>query len=470
MCDSFVALGNATKDGSVIFGKNSDRHPNEAHEIVLIPRAAHPKGSQVPCTYISVPQVRQTNAVLLSKPFWIWGAEMGANEHGVVIGNEAVFTKVPYDKEPGLIGMDFIRLALERASTAREALDVMIDLLENYGQGGNAMFLHKLFYHNGFLITDTEEAWVFETAGKHWAAERVRDVRTISNLISIGASWDRASVELVSHAIEKGWCKNPEDFNFSDCYSDFIYTNFAAGKHRSCRIRDLLQAQIGDIDLPFAMQLLRDHGPTADDDWLPGKGITGAEVCMHASFGPVRSSQTTGSMVSHLSSKGHTHWMTGTAAPCTSVFKPVWFDSGLPQLGSVPSGTYDTATVWWRHENLHRELLRDFATRIMVIGSEQKELESSFIGKAQELMSEPAEIRAKFTWECFEEVHQIEAVWLKAIFNMPVKHHRPVLDRIAWRGFDHQAKRTFIPQDNLIMDKPEVRKSYKRRSRDAIMD
>ncbi len=108
MCDTFVALKNATADGSVIFGKNSDRDPNEAQELVLIPHAVHPEGSEVQCTYISIPQVRETHAVLLSKPFWIWGAEMGANEHGVVIGNEAVFTKVPYDKEPGLIGMDFL--------------------------------------------------------------------------------------------------------------------------------------------------------------------------------------------------------------------------------------------------------------------------------------------------------------------------------------------------------------------------
>lgn len=39
---------------------------------------------------------------------------MGANEHGVTIGNEAVFTKVPYDKQPGLIGTDFLRLTCRR--------------------------------------------------------------------------------------------------------------------------------------------------------------------------------------------------------------------------------------------------------------------------------------------------------------------------------------------------------------------
>ena len=62
---------------------------------------------------------------------------MGANEHGVAIGNEAVFTKVPYDKGPALLGMDLLRLALERAATARQALDVITGLLVEHGQGGN---------------------------------------------------------------------------------------------------------------------------------------------------------------------------------------------------------------------------------------------------------------------------------------------------------------------------------------------
>lgn len=158
MCDTLVALGNSTKDGSVIFAKNSDRDPNEAHELVSVPRTKHAEGSMVRCTYVEIPQVPETYAVLLAKPFWIWGAEMGANEHGVVIGNEAVFTKIPAGKEPGLIGMDYLRLALERAATAREALTVITQLLEKYGQSGNCGFAHKFYYHNSFLIGQRGQA------------------------------------------------------------------------------------------------------------------------------------------------------------------------------------------------------------------------------------------------------------------------------------------------------------------------
>ncbi len=210
MCDTIVALGNSTLDGNVIFGKNSDREPNEAQQMILIPAANHVPGEEVHCTYIDVPQVERTHAVLLSKPFWMWGAEMGTNEFGVTIGNEAVFTRTPYGKDPGLIGMDMLRLALERAQNADQALRIVIDLLEKYGQGGNCGFAHKLYYHNSFLICDPEKAWVLETSGKDWAAEKVEAVRSISNAITIGNHWDMASATLVSNAMENGWCKDPD--------------------------------------------------------------------------------------------------------------------------------------------------------------------------------------------------------------------------------------------------------------------
>ena len=441
MCDTFVALSNATKDGSVIFGKNSDREPNEAHELLVIPHAKHAPNAEIACTYVTIPQVPETNAVLLAKPFWIWGAEMGANEHGVVIGNEAVFTKVPYDKQPGLIGMDFLRLALERASTSDEALEEIITLLEIYGQGGNCGMAHSFYYHNSFLIADPGSAWVLETAGKHWAAEKVRDIRTISNVITIGSTWDRASDELITHAIAKGWCQDEDSFDFGRCYSDLIYTEFGAGRYRACRTKDLLQEQMGEIDVPFAMRVLRDHGFDADEDWQPGKSLLGAEVCMHASFGPIRGSQTTGSMVSHLTNEGDTHWITGTAAPCTSIFKPVWIDAGLPESEPSPSGTYDQSTRWWRHENLHREVLRDYAARMALLEEQQASLEDAFLRDAAALVAEPRQKRQAFSKSCFDAADQAELMAVDQLQDRPIEKNRPLLHRLAWQRFDKQAQR-----------------------------
>ena len=68
MCDNIVALGKATADGSVIFGKNSDRDPNEAQPLSWVPAQDHAPGSELRCTWRSIPQVDHTHAVLLSRP------------------------------------------------------------------------------------------------------------------------------------------------------------------------------------------------------------------------------------------------------------------------------------------------------------------------------------------------------------------------------------------------------------------
>ena len=137
MCDTLVAF---TPQG-MIFGKNSDRDPNEVQNLIQVPAQDHPRGETVKCTYIEIPQVSHTNGVLLSQPCWMWGAEIGVNEFGVAIGNEALFTKVaPRKENKYLLGMDLLRLGLERGKSAREALDVIISLLEQFGQGGNCGF------------------------------------------------------------------------------------------------------------------------------------------------------------------------------------------------------------------------------------------------------------------------------------------------------------------------------------------
>jgi secernin len=442
MCDTLVASGNVTADGVTILGKNSDREPNEAHHLLRIPATRHAPGSRVKCTYLEIPQVEQTYAVLLAKPFWIWGAEMGANEHGVAIGNEAVFTRVPYDKRPGLIGMDLVRLALERGRTAREALDVITGLLAQYGQSGNCGFQHATFYHNSSLIADPHSAWVLETAGPHWAAEQVRDIRSISNGLTIGAQWDLASPDLVKYAVGQGWCKGRDDFHFARCYSDFLYTRFSRCGERQCRTTNALAAHRGtrSVTVETVMRALRDHGPAAGADWTPVRGLTSLNVCAHAGFGPIRATQTTGSMVSHLTQERQTHFVTGTAAPCTGLFKPVWLDSDLPDTGPTPSGTYDQATLFWRHEALHRAALRDYAARIVQYQSEHEALEHGFIEGALACRDASSAERAAYSARCFAQADAAGASWLERVTAQPVTSRPGLLYTTAWRGFNRAAQ------------------------------
>lgn len=440
MCDTVVATSEVTADGVTVFGKNTDREPNEAHQVILVPARDYPPESQVRVTYIEIPQVEHTYAVLLAKPFWIWGAEMGANEHGVTIGNEAVFTKIPYVKKDSLIGMDLLRLGLERGSTAYQALMVITDLLAAYGQGGNCGFEHPLYYHNSFILADPREAWVLETAGPHWAAKKIKGIYTISNGLTLQNEWDLASPDLVSFAVEKGWCKSREDFDFARCYSDLIYTQFSKCRLRCQRSNDLLFAVRGKITVQTVMATLRDHGQRISEPasgvWNPDFGLTGATVCMHAGFGPVRGSQTVGSMVSHLHPENPTHFLTATAAPCTSLFKPVWMDTGLPDLGADLTGVYDFANLFWRHERLHRATLQDYRNRIQLYHAEREELEREFVCQALELADKTTQQRVEFTEQCFVQADQAEERWLERIERQQPADRSGWLYQLAWKRFN----------------------------------
>lgn len=438
MCDTLVALGQYTANGDVLFAKNSDREPNEAHHILYVPAARHVLGDQVNCTYLTIPQVEETYAVLLAKPFWIWGAEMGTNEYGVTIGNEAVFTKVGYSKAPGMIGMDFLRLALERSRTAESALHTMIQLLEVYGQSGNCGFAHKLYYDNSYIIADTKEAWVLETAGRQWAAQKVQNVRSISNHLTIEDDWDLASDDLVPYAKDRGWYKKGEKFSFRRCYSDFLYSKFADGKRRQACTTEALMGKMGSLTAADMMHFLRSHGEGEATPYRIDQGVTGSVVCMHAGLGPVRGSQTVGSMVSELRSDSlSTHWVTGTAAPCTGIFKPLWLDA-VPEFGKIPEGKFDSRSMFWQHEQLHREVLWAYDDRLAVYEDDRNQLESGFITKSVELLQADAIQRKAFSNQCLSESRAATEAWLARVRKVPAaKLH--AYHKLAWKKFNRQA-------------------------------
>jgi secernin len=135
-CDTLVALGSETRSGHTLFAKNSDRPSTECQPLQLVPARRHPPGATVPCTRLDIPEVSETLAVLGSRPWWIWGFEHGVNEAGVAIGNEALHTRET-PAETGLLGMDLLRLGLERGRTADDAKRVITDLL-----GRPRRFLH----------------------------------------------------------------------------------------------------------------------------------------------------------------------------------------------------------------------------------------------------------------------------------------------------------------------------------------
>ncbi len=452
MCDTMAASGMATATGFTMFAKNSDRERNEAQFLEMLPAQEYGRGAVVRCTYVAIPQAARTHAVMLSRPFWIWGAEMGANEHGVVIGNEAVHPRALPQRRETLIGMDLLRLGLERGATAAQAVDVITGLLEQHGQGGSCGHMARRYYDNSFIIADATEVYVLETIGRRWAVERAGPTRAISNTYTIGADITAGSPDLEAYARAEGWWKGNRPFDFAAAVTNPDNPGLSGARGRCARATELLARQMGPgggkVDTAKMMSNLRDHGAAAEDnpDFHPQQ-IDGVTICMHAADG-TRRGQSVAGLVSDLrprddGNSGAVHWVTGTSAPCTSVFKPVFIDAGLPPQGKRPGDRADPTTLWWRHETLHRAMVQgDYAVAMTWFRPERDALEAEFRTRVEAVIALPGadgtKARRRVAEACWKDAAAAEAKWTARASGLTCSSIRPSFKR-AWGRFDKLA-------------------------------
>ncbi len=376
-CDTVVALGNSTKSGHVVFAKNSDRPLTEPQPLVTIDAADHPSGSKVRCTYIEIDQVEHTYRVLGSRPFWLWGFEHGVNEHSVVIGNEAVWSKEPVEIVPGLLGMDLVRLGLERGKTAYEAMHVIIGLLERHGQGGNAAYDREHRYHNSFLIADKNEAWILDTVKRMWVARRIEDVAGISNCYSTEEHWDEASDHMRDYAYEKGWAKPGQPFNFAQAYGALdLEHRFAHSRY--ARLNKLLREGKGKIDAGYMKAILRDHyeGELIAPRWNPADGLH-VSICMHA-IDPSAGKTAASAVVEFNDLPFDFVWWNSFSNPCTSIFTPIYLTGTLPKGYSTADAKFCENSLWWKMERLNYAVEANYPKFIDYVKEVRVELEEVF--------------------------------------------------------------------------------------------
>lgn len=299
MCDCLVALPCATDGTGTLFAKNSDRPPAERQLVHWSPpRRDH---DTVVVTHIAVAAHRtHTLGCVLSRPAWGWGAEHGVNEAGVAIGNTTVYTRLdPRGAPVGLTGMDLVRLALERATTAAAAVSVITELLVLHGQGGSghdpAAGPDARPYWNSFLVADCKSAFVLDTSGAQWASEPVSDVRAISNRTSIPAfdAVHRHPRQPVDRLVDPRWQASQR------VLADRPVTVEALQRH------------------------LRSHDSCGDPGW---------SVCMHVDG--VES--TTASMIALLSEGADPVLWALTGSPCSREYRSFTFsEAALLDLSDV---------------------------------------------------------------------------------------------------------------------------------------
>lgn len=222
-CTNFLITKGATVDGSTMITYAADSHTLYG-ELYFQPAQDYPAGSTRKIyewdtgTYLGeIPQPAHTYSVIGNM-----------NEFQLAIGETTFGGRAELHHQPGAI-MDYgslIYVALQRAKTAREAIQVMTDLVAEFG-----------YYSEGesFSIADPNEAWILELIGKGegekgavWVAVRIPD-----GYISGHANQARITTfplndkdkclyaqDVISFAREKGWYNGTEkEFSFSDVYA-----------------------------------------------------------------------------------------------------------------------------------------------------------------------------------------------------------------------------------------------------------
>ena len=169
-CTNLIAGKKATTDGSVMVTYAADSH-NLYGMLTHTPAAKHPKGAMRKVVEWDsgkplgeIPQPAETYNVVGNM-----------NEHQLAIGESTWGGHKELEDTTGQAIIDYgslIQIALERCKTAREAIDLMGDLVNKYGYASSG---------ESFSIADKNEVWVMEMIGKGaekgavWIAVRIAD-------------------------------------------------------------------------------------------------------------------------------------------------------------------------------------------------------------------------------------------------------------------------------------------------------
>jgi dipeptidase len=258
-CTNFLITKGATTDGSTMITYAADSHTLYG-ELYFQPAADYQVGATRDIyewdtgKFLGrIPQVLHTFSVVGNM-----------NEHQVAIGETTYGGRDELAKQSGAI-MDYgslMYVALQRSKTAREAIQVIANLMDKYGYASSG---------ESFSISDPKEVWIMEMIGKGegekgavWVAQRIPD-----GYISGHANQARITTfplnddanclyakDVITFARKKGWFKGKDaDFSFSDVYApvDFSGARFSdarvfAGFNKVCSgMKQYEQYTLGNV-------------------------------------------------------------------------------------------------------------------------------------------------------------------------------------------------------------------------------
>ncbi|XP_062561532.1 secernin-1 [Armigeres subalbatus] len=358
----FVVLAPCVESGkTIIYGRNGLRQPADdsaVSEVHLYPASEGNSGS-VKCDSAEI-DGSATFSVILSKPAGVWGAESGSNEKGLCLG--LTFSE-GHPVEGKLNATDLVRLGLERATSATEAIDLLTKLNQQYGPVEESKDAPKA----AFVVCDANEAWLLNLVGCFWAAHKLASGSLALNPgLSVGTQIDRSCDDLPSKLQAAGVWDGAGELNFSKVFGS-----------------DSARAW---------------SGPEPS-----GEGSYGLVQMFETLRAAGTEQKSLSSHVSVLSNSGLScHWFTATPNPVESVYKPFIFTPGakISPLTRVPAG--DSQTLLHKlHNNRKWENVGDLLTSLESTCVDEVnrficEHSSEPIQELDELMKDCVEAEVKF--------------------------------------------------------------------------
>lgn len=254
-CFTLVAGKGATTDGSVMLAHNEDDYGQQIVNWLVVPRQEHPEGSVVKTQWGG--QIKQVSGT--SKYLWFEMPGMSfsdsyLNEHGVVVVSNACHSREDSaDLTQGGIGWELRQVMAQRATTAREAVVIAAQLIEQFGYASSG---------RTYTVADPNEAWMLSVVkGKHYLAHRIPDgaVAILPNYYTLGnvnlsdTLNCIASPDLVSYAVKRGWYK-PEtgkSFNFREVYGSESSLTHPVNIKRMWGAINLISSRYFEMDETF---------------------------------------------------------------------------------------------------------------------------------------------------------------------------------------------------------------------------
>lgn len=419
-CSTIIVGKNASATGEVLLGHNEDNGGRLVMPLYIMPRMTHEPGEMIVMeeTAAPIPQVEQTWAFIWSETRAPGGASYSdafINEWGVAIvsDNAGTSSETNPELEDGGIGYGIRRIAAERAKTAREAVEIMAELVETYGYRASG---------RSYQVVDKDEGWMMQIVnGKHYCAQRVPDdeVAFIPNRYTI-RKVDMEDTEnfivpddLITYAIENGWYTPavPGD------YSDFDFAKAYQRNYSTTDIRQrnayslLLGREIPeDEELPFSIKLdrklgvedvkevLRYHYEGTDDDLT-----NGYESTPHYTQNRVICTSTTqeSSVIQFRENPDFTLYWRTCGRPCVNPYIPIylsitkvpdgfgWIDpvEGMANHSNAPAEDFDynPDRAWWTFMDLQHLVDPQYGEVIDEVQKEVFKLEKQWANKLREL-------------------------------------------------------------------------------------